>query len=56
MHKGECKHMVCWNCKREFCFICLALGRKEDLGTKWSCITGDNFLGKCKLADVQVLN
>ena len=50
--------MVCWNCKRSFCFVCLSLAGKEvnGSGTQWACEKGDSFLAKCELADVQVLS
>lgn len=54
-HKDHCKHMVCWNCTREFCFICLALAEKGNGGKVWSCTTGNYYRSQCKLADVQIL-
>jgi hypothetical protein len=32
-HGGQCKHMACKACSKEFCFVCL---RIRD-GRSWSC-------------------
>ena len=49
--------MKCWSCHEFFCFICLALGYKDEnnpaYAKKWDCKGGDNHDGKCDLAPVQ---
>lgn len=55
-HHERCKHVCCENCKREFCFVCLAQKRywtncKRSYRPS-SC--GDN-LTKCKVAPVQTI-
>ncbi len=39
-HNEGCKHMRCYNCKKEFCWVCLALLKKT-----WPCGSYSEYCG-----------
>jgi LSD1 subclass zinc finger protein len=47
-HISGCKHMKCFNCKLEFCFVCLAILKRT-----WPCGNFNEYCGT--VADVQKL-
>jgi len=47
-HKEKCKHMTCYHCKTEFCFVCLGIKQNG----AWPC---QSHSYECKVAPRQIL-